>query len=232
MTFSRRMFVGGLGTAVASLGVAALPSGSLEAQLIAQRSDWNDAAFEKLVRLPARAKQVYDIRGIDDGKFLNNVKNSLNGLHFGFGIPDDQIKVVVAMHGPSNMLNFDDAMWQKYRLGEFVDVNDPATGKPATRNIFYSAKSNASDGLQDESSKWQDRSLQALQRRGVQFLSCHTASEEQAHAMVKKFSLQVSPDDIVKDLQAHTLPGVLVVPSMVATIALLQSEGHYTYITV
>jgi len=28
------------------------------------------------------------------------------------------------------------------------------------------------------------------------------------------------------------VPGVLVVASMVAAIALLQSEGHYTYITV
>jgi len=28
------------------------------------------------------------------------------------------------------------------------------------------------------------------------------------------------------------LAGVLVVPAMVATVSLLQSEGHYTYITV
>jgi hypothetical protein len=30
---------------------------------------------------------------------------------------------------------------------------------------------------------------------------------------------------------AHTVPGVLVVASMVAAVALLQAEGHYTYIT-
>jgi hypothetical protein len=33
-------------------------------------------------------------------------------------------------------------------------------------------------------------------------------------------------------MMAHTVPGVLVVASMVAAIALLQSEGQYTYITV
>jgi hypothetical protein len=31
---------------------------------------------------------------------------------------------------------------------------------------------------------------------------------------------------------AHALPGVLVVASMVAAVALLQAEGHYTYVTV
>jgi len=37
---------------------------------------------------------------------------------------------------------------------------------------------------------------------------------------------------VVKDLQAHTVPNVLIVPSMVATVALLQIDGHYSYITV
>jgi hypothetical protein len=30
---------------------------------------------------------------------------------------------------------------------------------------------------------------------------------------------------------AHTVPGILVVASVVAAIALLQAEGYYTYIT-
>jgi intracellular sulfur oxidation DsrE/DsrF family protein len=202
-----------------------------------QRTDWDFAEFDKLVRSPAKAKQVYDVRGVGEGKFLNNVKNSLNGFIYGFGIPEKEIKIAVAMHGPSNALAFDDAMWQKYRLGEFVDVNDPATGKPATRNIFFPAKAGGAgnpqeSNLQDRNSKIQDHSIEALQGRGVKFLSCHTATEEQVGGMIAKFSLKASAEEIVKDLQAHVLPGVLIVPAMVATVALLQSEGHFTYITV
>jgi len=48
---------------------------------------------------------VYDVISISEGAFLNNMKNSLNGLPFGFGIPKEQIKVVGALHGPANMLN-------------------------------------------------------------------------------------------------------------------------------
>jgi hypothetical protein len=62
-------------------------------------------------------KQVYDVTQIAEGKFLNNIKNSLNGLHFGFGIPNEQIKIVAALHGPANMLNYDDFIWNKYKIG-------------------------------------------------------------------------------------------------------------------
>lgn len=232
MSFSRREFVGGLGTSLAALGAAGLSTHNAEAQLIYQRADWDFNEFQKLVDSPAKVKQVYDIRPVGEGKFLNNVKNSLNGFIYGFGIPAGEVKIAVALHGPSNAVAFDDAMWQRYRLGEFVELNDPATGKPATRNVFFRSSGKGSDNLQDRSSKMQDHSVQALQHRGVKFLSCHTATEEQAEAMVKKFSLSSTAEEVVKDLQAHLLPGVLIVPAMVATVALLQSEGHFTYITV
>jgi len=232
MMFNRRSFIG---VGIASLGAlgAALPSA--KAQLVYSHSDWRSADFDKLLKHTARAKQVYDIRLIGDGKFfnnINNIKNSLNGFHFGFGIPAEQIKIAVAMHGPSNMLNFDDSMWAKYRLGEWLQVTDPATGKPATRNPYLPKTANASTDLNDRKSSYQDSSIQALQERGVQLLSCHTATEEQAPALVKQFSLKMSADEVVQDLQAHTLPGVIIVPAMVASVSLLQSEGHYTYITV
>ena len=232
MTFSRREFVGGVGTSLAALGAAGLSSRNAEAQLIYQRADWDYNEFDKLVHSPAKVKQVYDIRPVGEGKFLNNVKNSLNGFIYGFGIPAADIKIAVALHGPSNAIAFDDSMWQKYRLGEFVEVSDPATGKAATRNIYFPSSGKGTDNLQDGSSKMQDHSVEALQHRGVKFLSCHTATEEQVGAMIKKFSLKSTQDEIVKDLQTHVLPGVLIVPAMVATVALLQSEGHFTYITV
>ena len=113
----------------------------------------------------------------------------------------------------------------------------PLTGQPAVRNPFLVSKSGpdkqrVSQDPNDENSSFQDASIQALQARGVQFLCCHTATEEQARALIKQYSLAQQPEEIVKDLLAHTAPGVLVVPAMVAAIALLQSEGRYSYVTV
>ena len=206
-------------------------------QLVYRRSDWDVAEFERLMKSPARVKQVYDITAINGGKFLNNFKNSLNGLHFGFGIPDSHIQVLGALHGPANMLNFDDTTWKKYRIGEWAKVEDPATGQSATRNPFNSSKAGrelrySSQSPNDENSAYQDTSIEGLKARGIKFLCCHTAMEEQVRALVKFLKLSEPPEALVKDMLGHTLPGVLVVASMVAAIALLQSEAHYTYITV
>jgi intracellular sulfur oxidation DsrE/DsrF family protein len=116
-------------------------------------------------------------------------------------------------------------------------VTDPAAGKPAVQNLFYKSKGglekeSASKDPDDRDSIYQDTSMQALQARGVQFLSCHTVLEEQVRVLIRRDKLLQSPEHIVREMLAHTVPGVLVVASMVAAIALLRAEGHYTYITV
>lgn len=229
---SRRSFVS---TAVA--GAASLLAPAANAQLVYTTKDWNTNDFNNLAKLPARVKQLYDVRGIGEGKFLNNIKNSLNGLHFGFGIPDSEIKVVAALHGPVNMLNYDDFIWEKYRIGAWLEVKDPATGQPATANPWYRSKAGAdlhyaSQDPNSEDSIFQDTSIAALQHRGVKFLSCHTATEEQARGLIEHNHLSEQPEQIVREMLSHLLPGVLVVASMVAAIALLQTDGHYSYITV
>jgi intracellular sulfur oxidation DsrE/DsrF family protein len=229
---SRRGFVGQAAAGLAAM--AALGGKSAEAQLVARRSDWNLKEFDELLRVPARARQAYDVSAIGEGKFLNNIKNSLNGLQFGFGIPERQIRILAALHGPANLLNYDDYVWRKYRIGELFKETDPQTGQPALRNPYYLSKTgkNASRDPDQENSLYQDTSVQGLQARGVKFLSCHTALEEQARALVRRFSLPQSPEAVVKDMMAHALPGVLIVASMVAALVVLQSEGHYTYIKV
>jgi intracellular sulfur oxidation DsrE/DsrF family protein len=231
---TRRAFVGQAAAGLATLSAATT---SAAPQMVYKKTDWKIAEFEQLAKNKARVKQVYDEIQIGGGRFLNNIKNSLNGLHFGFDIPVEQIKIVGALHGPANMLNFDDYVWQKYRVGEFLKVDDPKSGQPATRNIFFPSKAApemrySSQDPNDENSQFQDASIQGLQGRGVQFLCCHTATEEQSRLLIKQFGLTQKPEEIVIDMMAHTVPGVLVVASMVAAIALLQSEGHYTYITV
>src|SRR5579864_1477551 len=133
---TRRSFVTQAAAGIAALGGLGQAAPCARAQLVWKSSQWNIEDFRKLVADRARIKQLYDVTQINQGKFLNNVKNSLNGLHFGFDIPERQIKIAVALHGPANMINYDDAIWAKYQVGEWLNVTDPATGKPAVRNIY------------------------------------------------------------------------------------------------
>jgi intracellular sulfur oxidation DsrE/DsrF family protein len=237
MRMNRRSFVTTATTSIAALATLATADRHAEGQLVYTKSDWQISEFNQLAKNPARVKQVFDVTSIAAGKFLNNIKNSLNGLHFGFGIPDQQIKVVAALHGPANMLNYDDAIWSKYQIGAWLKVTDLSTGQPAVKNPYYASKAGTPlrYGTEDPDSRdslYQDTSIQALQHRGVQMLSCHTALEEQVRALIAHSNLTHPPEEIVKEMLAHTLPGVLVVASMVAAIALLQTDGRYSYITV
>jgi hypothetical protein len=233
---SRRAFVG-----AAAAGPAAVALGgrakAAEAQFVYQKTDWDLAAFNQIVRHPAHIKQVFDVINIGDGKFLNSIKNSLNGLHFSFGVAQNNIQILAGLHGPANMVAYDDALWKKYSVGEWLKVTDPANGQPAIRNPFAWSPAGkdlhfASDDPSSFDSIYQDTSVQALQHRGVVFLSCHTALEEQARAIIQRNKLSADPEEVVHDMMNHVLTGVHIVASMGAAIALLQTDGHYSYITV
>ncbi len=217
-----------MGTSVQAAGI---PGGT---QLVEQRTDFDEDAFRRVVGRPARIRQVVESVSFNPGT-LNNVKNTLNGLHFGFGYPDDAIAVALANHGPSMAYVFHDAMWQKYRIGEFFKVTG-AAGTPVASNVYYPAKSSYDPSVSpdDEHGMYQDTSLQMLQRRGVIVLACHTATEEQARKLVATgfAPTGATPADVADDLLTHLIPGAIVVPSMVATIAVLQATYGYTYLNV
>jgi hypothetical protein len=235
---TRRRFASKAAACFAALGAFSGVNQTAEAQIVWKTSQWKLASFEELLGEKARVKQLFDITQVEDGASLAKIKNSLNGLHFGFGVPVDQIRAIGGLHGPANLLNYDDYVWSKYKVGAWLKINDPKTREPAVKNPFYQsalseeARITASTDLNDESSPLQDASMQGLQRRGVRFLSCHTALEEQVRQLIKHYNLSEDPETIVRDMLAHTVPHVLVVASMVSAIALLQSEGRYSYVTV
>src|SRR5271154_2916449 len=65
---TRRSFVSGVAAGVTALGALSGISNEADAQLVWKSSDWKLAEFEKLVKDPARIKQVYDVVQIADGK--------------------------------------------------------------------------------------------------------------------------------------------------------------------
>lgn len=56
--------------------------------------------------------------------------------------------------------------------------------------------------------------------------------EEQAQQTIQHLGLSASPESVVNDLLQNVLSQVLVVASAGPAIALLLSEGHFSYITV
>lgn len=230
--FSRRTLLGGAVAAAATT----LWDEPIHAQYVWQKADWQAAELDALVHSSRRIKLVVHGFGLNDARVLKNAKNALNGVRFGSNVAADQVQVVCALNGPANMMNYSDYVWQKYRIGEWVKENDPKTGEPAMRNLFYPSPAGpslhyTSDDPSSPDSSYQDYSVQGLQARGVRFLSCHSSVEEAARALIKMNHLTEQPEEIAKDIQAHIQPGVILVPALSGALALLQSDGHYGYMS-
>lgn len=111
------------------------------------------------------------------GKNLNHLllaqlKNWLNGFQFSYGMDPADLHTIVATYGAANLFTYNDAMWAKYKFGEKYSVTDPATGAPATRNVFRNYRfADPSRDPENPQSVWQDTGIEVLQWRGACFLT-------------------------------------------------------------
>ncbi|MGH7737266.1 MAG: hypothetical protein ACREMP_05295 [Candidatus Tyrphobacter sp.] len=224
------LFASSAAVAAGAIADAAVPGGT---ELVERRASFDEAAFARAVGRPARIRQLFESVAFNPTT-LNNVKNALNGLVFGFGYRPSDVAIVMANHGAATAYGLRSEMWRKYRLGEFYKIDD-RSGAPLTANEYYAAKSayDRAASPDDPHGMYQDTSLQTLQRRGVVLLACHTAIEEQSRKLVAQHFAPAgaTPKEVADDLLTHLLPAVIVVPSMVATVAVLQAVYHYTYLT-
>jgi len=206
-----------------------IPGGS---DLVERADEFDGAAFRQAVDRPARIRQLYESVAFRPG-VLNNIKNSFNGLQFGFGYPAAAISIVFAPHGASSAYCYRDEIWQRYRIGEFLKLTD-SQGLPVASNTFVSqrARFDVAAAPDDEGGMYQDASLEMLQRRGLIVLTCHTAVEEHARALAAGgfAPAGASRGQIADDILTHLIPGAVVVPAMVAAIAVLQAAYRYTYL--
>jgi intracellular sulfur oxidation DsrE/DsrF family protein len=226
-----------LAASASLVAAAGSPAGAAESvpggtHFVERKADFDSAAFEAAVGKPADVRQLWHVIAFHPGVF-SNVKNSLNGLEFGFGHSPSRVSMVFAPHGASTAYNYSDYIWSKYKIGEAFKLVD-AKGAQVASNVFLKPAKPPSktDDPDDDGSMYQDTSIETLQSRGVVFLTCHTAVEEQARTLVKGgFAPSgMTPADVANDLLTHLIPGTHVVPSMVATVAVLQQRYHYTYI--
>lgn len=128
--------------------------------------------YESIVNRDVAIRMVYEWPNLNNPTIYGNISNGLNSFQFSYGLPADEVQVVVVAYASANLALYDDAVWAKYRMGEVFKVQDPTTGQPALRNIWFTSKNPAAaEPPADRSNPYySDTSIQGLQRRGVLFL--------------------------------------------------------------
>jgi hypothetical protein len=166
--------------------------------------------------LTAKHKQFFDSPAPAGGIALVHIMNYYDTYSKAYGVADKDVDAVGTFYGATTFYGVNDAMWSKYRIGEFLETNDPATGKPATANPWRSAPTIIGMTLPQAS-------IERLQARGATFILCNNALGIFAGLLAKARGLEASV--VYEDLKANILPGVYLVPGMVIAVEQAQQHG-------
>lgn len=203
---SRRGFFGSLlaGVALAPAWRMVRASGPVASE------DWDLAWLDALDGVH---RQVFDVGPVQFG-LLHVVKNWLNAHNEVYRLRDDQLTAVVGLASRGFPANAADALWERYPIGEQWEIDDPATGKRATRNTFVHI---------EPSSREYDERVPELVRRGVLFWQCNNA----LHGVAARLGAAVGKPqpEVYADLRANLLPHVKLVPAHTMLIGLCQERG-------
>lgn len=166
--------------------------------------------------LTSQHKQFFDSPSPNGGIQLVHILNYYNTLNTTYRVKDADIDGVGTFYGGTTFFGLNDAAWAKYRIGEFLDENDPKTGKPALVNPWRVEPVVLGLSLPQAS-------IESLQKRGATFIICNNALQIFSGLLAAKRGLNAS--DVYEDLRRSILPGVNLVPGMVVAIEQAQRAG-------
>ena len=195
--------------------------------ILTEFDQWDHQALQAVLAYKPAAKQAWDMTEIG-GPWLNLMRNALNAQIWSFKHPD--FLVVAECHGTAQVALYDQAMWDKYDLGQLTG------GKFASNTLLHEKPAESADpaNYEDPAGAFSpaDNSIPALMRRGVVFMSCHNAIWEQAAGLIKAGANpdKLSHPALAAELTNHLIPGVVLTPGAVGTLPELQAAGFH-YIT-
>jgi hypothetical protein len=172
-----------------------------------------------LVGLTAKHKQFFDSPAPAGGIPLVHIMNYYDTLNRVYHVSDADIDGVGTFYGATTFYGLNDKVWAKYRLGEFLETVDPATGKPAVANPWRASPVVLGLTLPQAS-------IESLQKRGATFILCNNALQIFSGLLAKARGLDANA--VYADLAANILPGVELVPGMVVAVEQAH-DAHLSY---
>jgi len=180
-------------------------------------------------------RSLFDFPQHKNGVPLLHVLNYLNTYQTAYKTMSGQVGAVGTFYGigtqASIPLGFNDAMWAKYGLGEYLGLKD-ASGKAYTYNVFNRptpgdmhllAQAMQTPSIAALGDAMPALGVQSLQQMGTKFLLCANALG--VWVLELEIRGKGKAADIDKDLRSNLLPGVTIVPAMVIAIEKAQAAG-------
>lgn len=215
----RRGFLARLAGAAAALGAGSvLPVTEAGAQ--------TPAADKWISGLTGRHKCLFDFPLHSGGLPLVHMLNFVNSYKTAYGEPNSAVNTIGTCYGPpggaaSMPLAWNDAVWEKYKIGELMGFTDPDTKQPAKRNMYFRPKSG--DPVLFNGA-FAAAGIENLQKMNATFLMCNNAFMLWM-GFLSGNGTKGNAAEIERDIRANLLPGVVTVPAMVIAIEKAQRAG-------
>jgi len=206
----RRGFLGTVAAGAGALLVGRWSDANAEVASLAASAAVGD---EWLDKIKGKYRQVFDCTSPNSGFGAAFAVNFTDSTRDHLKVTEKDITPVVVFRHMSMPLTLNDAMWAKYKIGEFLDVKDPKTNAHATRNIFHNDVP-LHPGLTYES---------MIRDHGVVIVACNMALTVLSGMTAAKAG--VSADQAKRDWTAGVLPGVALAASGVYAVNRAQGVG-------
>jgi hypothetical protein len=215
-TTHRRAFLGGMAVGAVSLALPGLGGQTLSAEEVMLP----EAADAWLGLVKGQHKQFFDAVSVNDGFAFAYAMNYMDTMASTYKTTDGQMTAVIGLRHFSIPLAFNDDIWRKYKLGEFVKFNDPATKAPSLRNPYFHPKAGEL--------MFPGMAIEKLTARGAVITCCNVALTVLSGLAAGAAGLP--KDTAIAEWRAGLLPGVHVVPSGVLAVGRAQEKGcSYCY---
>jgi hypothetical protein len=184
---------------MAAIGVAAALPAS-----IAAAADGPSTDFTRwLDTIDGKHRVVFDMREHLDGEALAWAWVYFLTASQAYGVPENELGVVLVIRHNAIPVALDDSAWQKYNLGEMFKITDPDTGKPAVQNPFYLTMN--AEGFLPE------MALQKLIDRGLNVGACDMAIDYYSSLVAQQ--MDIPHEDVKADWNQALLRGISHMPS-------------------
>jgi intracellular sulfur oxidation DsrE/DsrF family protein len=215
----RRAFLGKIVAGATALGLSSIFSSipeSAKAKPIAAPEGSPDEWFGKIKgkhRIVFDATRPHDVFPFAWPKvfLLTNEKT---------GTPPSECGVVVVLRHSAIGYAMDSKVWEKYKLGEVMEADDPLSKKRALRNPFWQPKEG---DFKVPGVGPVQIGINELQSNGVMFCVCDMAMTVYSAVVAQQTNGDAAA--IKKEFLAAVLPGVQVVPSGVWAVGRAQEHG-------
>jgi hypothetical protein len=214
----RRSFLGRLAG-----GAAALLAGGVSVAAAAPRIAAEPFALEDewLQKLHGQYRQFFDATSFNDAFPLIFAYNWAVTMRYTYKVQNPEVTPVVGLRHQGIAPAFNDAIWKKYKLGEFFKITDPKTKLPATRNFANSA---AAGDLH-----FPGAAVSELVKNGAVVTVCNLATTIMSGMAATAAGLNMKSEDAYKEWTANMLPGTYLVPSGVLAVHRAQKVGNCSY---